>query len=437
MDSNTDKKPTESVLTNKERGIFITLNGQTHHRLPTRVLLRKDFPAIDQHIVIEVNCDTLNPTVLGKFFVSNRQDVKKSFSKEIEAIILKVLKADAAVARINEEFSNRVRAHATPQMASTIEEINRLLANPLAGATLANFGGTTMRATTDAADSHIARGTGRRGEGRTGVEPIPERDPPTFLKLRGDTISCDKRGVFLRVRTDASEKHTASCKLITPDGCGVRATGVTLPFRKGHGAFEVTCEYASLAGSVVPIGVEMALPDGRILTDTRDYEIVRTSDRDKIPSRRQPTQPEVVPVFVDPSHDLWQEIEQGGIAADEVAYRFSYNQTVGRLAVMINRDFSTLRQLKTRLIQKYGTAAAAALERRYSIKLAIMSLPYVEQELNDASGISGLDGDTAHLIRAATARGMLTGEAIEIAQQAAGILNEDDAAEEPEKRRPA
>jgi len=432
------KKPTEALTQHKERGIFVTLNGQTHSRLPTKVLLRKEFPAIDQHIIIEVNCDGLDAFQRGKFFASNRQNIKSGMEDEIAKLILNILRADVNVKNFNDDLANRARNQASLDFNQITSFIQKYLKNPLAGLTNSIFGHTVPSSA--AGNQHTPTKNQNGGNGSGGSSStaavIIERDPPTYVRVSGNEILNHQDVQWIKVVTDAPGKYTDDMIVHLPPFLSEVTVGTSSSrnaFKRGHGAFQVMLAPNTPVGTSGDISVEIPIGNGAsIVSAPRIFTV--TAVQVTKPKSQTKVSPDLVPIFVSPTDPNWSNIEAGNVPVSEVAFRFEYLESNHLLNIWINSEFRPYVHMCQGLA-KYGSAAVERFKCEYTCNLSTTALPWIEKEIDDAKTqvISGTNEHTLHHIRSSFAQGILSYLAIQIESACkSGKLNDDDDAAELE-----
>src|SRR5581483_10659090 len=200
------KRPNEAFV-NPSRPIVLTLNGQNQAEL-SQTIIRKDaeLPFLSQRLICHIDCNNLTAQAKRALFVSTREDARKGMISElIEAEIVKALRSDDELTRLNAEAREQMQKGKDEAASATIKkEVSRLL--KLHGVTVGETEG----------EKKSGDGEGQKPEGpkrppRPKPRPIEMVEPPTFIRIiwpEGEDITfyAGQRR-YVRIETDASSTY--------------------------------------------------------------------------------------------------------------------------------------------------------------------------------------------------------------------------------------
>lgn len=198
-----DSDKTENFAERRKPVVF-TLVGQTHHTESKHSFIEKaNHGFLKDRLVIEVDCDNLTPEGTRIFSSTRDRAVDTREYREIKNKIVKTLKNDDKLKRLNKKYKER----AMKEKASEEEEKAReILADLLESY---ERGKDSGRESSDEGDLDEPPTTGPSTGGTvTEPEPVPDlKDYPTFLEIEnpGEPIEA-KQGRTLRVRVKTNAK---------------------------------------------------------------------------------------------------------------------------------------------------------------------------------------------------------------------------------------
>ncbi len=113
-------------LRESKKRIFYTINGQTHATENASFLNLKDvgLGELENHVVIDVQCERMDKTALSTIFMGNREKIADNrLSRQLKKIVKKNLKEDKKL----KEYVNIIRARRVSKIIEEDEETKKLL----------------------------------------------------------------------------------------------------------------------------------------------------------------------------------------------------------------------------------------------------------------------------------------------------------------------
>lgn len=243
------------------RPIVLTFNGQKQGDLPNTVI-KNDLrlPYLERYLVVQVNCDGLDPTSRRQLFSTTRESLRDSgLLDELRNEIVDKLNADDELRRLDAQRKQRYMRQSSSE---STEHLRRRLANRLR--TFIRSGAAGPGPTTPPADPP--------GPGTETRTPIPVQDPPTFLQVTSSSPHTVYAGKSFRVhfKTDADPTYfidpDAFMAVVTPPAFG-RYTG-SATVHNGYGIAYFQTNEDVQVGDTASIALEVRPPRQRTLSDT-------------------------------------------------------------------------------------------------------------------------------------------------------------------------
>ena len=360
----------ESVLGKDRRNTpcYVTLNGMTQENLPTHVLLKNvRLPYLRNHLVIEINCDQMDPQVKGRFFTSSRERLTRESIEWIKDEITKYLtmqaESDGDLGKLNARYRDAVVAaedgDATAAGRRGMELHARLMKSGAIGTLLSRFGGSSTEGGAQS-DTDAIRTVGRGRPESSGQNAIygragglasqPVLMPiPDILEVRKHTF---KQGAseWVVVRTNGYNDWDTAISATFPDYLTVVER---LPLNNGRCSFYVQCS------SEVEVGtkgrIEATLTRQRVglssLEENADFTVIRGTAGLRRPLKPKTALPNIELVAVEPGQPNWEHMHSGDLPSERVAFNFIDDET--RVRIFWNKRFLAF------------TSAVDEIERRY------------------------------------------------------------------------
>ena len=414
----------ESVLGKERRNTpcYVTLNGMTQENLPTHVILKGvSLPYVRNHLVIEINCDQMDPQVKGRFFTSSRERLTQESLTWIKEEITKYLKMqaepDGDLAKLNTKYRDAVISGDGPEAAAAsrkgMELLARLMRTGAMGTLLSRFGTPSI----NAAESATAREafplkgrSGLEGAQQSGGDTGGKRGQlllmpvPDILEVRKHTF---KQGAseWVIVRTNGYNDWDQAIEVFFPDYLTVVER---LSLANGRLSFYVQCSTEVMIGTKGRI--EASLDRSRVglstLEENAFFTVIRGSAGVPKPSKPKTVLPDIEPIGVEPGQANWEHMHSGEVPHERVAFNFIDDGT--KVRVFWNKKFVAFTSAMDEIERRYRSAP---LSRKfvadYTTYISVLTLATLDAESMVADA-----GETTALIHrmraeAVTANAML------------------------------
>lgn len=380
------------------RPIVMTLNGQTHAEM-TSLLVRKkaELPYLRARLIVHIDCNGLTPEARRTLFVSNREEARRGALYDlVEAEVVRALKADDELARLNAEARDKgLREEdedAAKQMRSEVAKLLRLQGVPVVEAATATAGG---------ASDQEGEPKPHKPRPPRPVVPLETHDPPTYIRLLWDpeepiTFFKTQRR-YIRLETDANSTYHDPAKpeasrinlIVAADG--VTVAGST-PLKGGRMRVILEAAGEPPIGAEGTVRIELSRPGLATLSDERSVRIVAPPKAE--PKSNQLTLPPFKVLPVDgPDDERWASLGWPEDVSTVAATTQTDNET---LIVWYSTVFPPYAKQRARLEQQ-DTALATSFDERYKTWLAVHALLKVQDEkaAETASTRRGEDDDAA------------------------------------------
>lgn len=375
-----------------KRPILFTFNGQTHAEL-SGVLIRSnaDLPFLRNRLVVHVDCNNLTRLAKRDLFASTREDIRKNeISKMIQEEIVKSLKSDDELKRINDEAKKASIQNKAVDSGRIQKEVAKLLQlhyynfNSTLG-----IGGIK---TVEIPDRIAVSVPTTPSHTHNITRKIELHDPPTYVKILHQSpleLYPEKR-LYLRIETDAnSTYHNAddlrSSKFnIYIDGEGLRHSGTT-PLSDGRLRVILDCDKNAEVGTEGDCTIELHRFGLPTLSDKISYKIIeKPLVKD---SKKQVSVPVIKPVpvsgFEDPN---WG---RNGWPYDVNKVASSSVMDEGELDVFYSTVFPPYKQQLDSIL-KNKPALGPAFINQYEILVSLHSV-LLENNKKDAADLEDIE----------------------------------------------
>jgi hypothetical protein len=370
------RRPSEAFV-NPAKPIVLTQNGQNHAEL-SQLIVRKDaeLPYLAQRLICHIDCNSLTPEAKRALFVSSREDARFGVVRDlIEAELVKALKSDDELRRLNEEAKQQGLRERDEDAARKLKrEVARLLR--VHGLAVPEEGSGPGEGDSPKGP----RGVKRRP--RTPPPPLEVHEPPTYLKIvweeeRIDFFGGQRR--YIRLETDANasyhdptDPHASHINFIV-DGLAIRVCGST-SLERGRLRVVLECTSGETVGALGRFRVELQRPGLAMLSDQRTLRIVPEPKQRVGPSKIAVPSFDVRPVA--PDDDLWTTL--GWPESVEVVASDALMEA-GILVIYYSTAFPGFeRQRET--WERKDPDLAESFTRRYEVWLAVHSLLYHQDQ---------------------------------------------------------
>lgn len=167
-------EPVKSILSKERHNspIFVTLNGQTHKNIHSRIIFRNaNLPYLDGYVIVEINCDKMDAATRRAYFTSNREGATRAMEDDIRREMEEFLKAmHGPLGRINREIRDSfLTGKRSPDSQSAVERMAEIMNKPLVGTILSKFGAPV-------ADPKGTDGPGKKTETTTTKKKVTEQE---------------------------------------------------------------------------------------------------------------------------------------------------------------------------------------------------------------------------------------------------------------------
>lgn len=431
--------PVEALL-GRERAntpFFVTLNCMTQDNLPSYKLLQKaGLHFVAGNVIVEVNCDAMDPHLRGQFFTSTRERIHKNWEERLKSEIIKFLQMEreGELGDFDREMKEKLLATADDNSSdarSGLALFARVMKTSVAGALFSRFGVPTNAdvQTKSSVTTHVNPTDNPGGKPkRLGPNRIP-----TQLELAKKTV---KRGEdqWLTIRTDAFDDWDEEISVELPDFLTEVPNG-RIPLRNGRLSISVICD------DEVPLETEgriivrlnrdrVSMPP--LVTETSVMVISATKKpRQKQTKKEEPKDQRGLPEFkVVPVEGhaglFWDQMRAGTLNQDQVAFHHM-EESKGVIILYYNTKFPALAQSLDELTRL--KASAAALERftadyQLNLKLLVIAELNNQHDLESAEALTRLHRSRADAVKANTLMLMVLSERF-------GRESQDDAVEVP------
>jgi len=376
-----------------KRPILFTFNGQTHAEL-SGVLIRSnaDLPFLRNRLVVHVDCNNLTRLARRELFASTREDIRKNeISKMIQEEIVKSLKSDDELRRINDDAR---KASIQNKNADSDKLFQKEVAK-LLQVHFYNFNSTIGIGgikTVEIPDNTIMSVPTTPSHTHNITKKIELRDPPTYVKIlhQSPLEFYPGKRLYLRIETDANSTYHNTDDLrsskfnVYVDGNGVKHSGST-PLCDGRMRVILDCDKNAEVGTEGDCTIELHRFGLQTLSDKILYKIVEEPIVND--SKKQVSIPVKKPIpvsgFEDPNWDRngWPH------DANKVATSSVMNE--GELVVFYSTVFPPYKQQLDKIL-KTKPALGSAFVNQYEILVSLHSL-LLEINKRDASELEDVE----------------------------------------------
>lgn len=330
---------------NTARSIFLTLNGQTHDRMPNTIIARSaNMVWARDNIIMEVRLDEIPLARRKDVMTSSRNRVTTPFHNALRDALVKYLVSHSAVLSPLRAMLTMPKLVDDAGMADhrVMDATNRFLSSPMIGRLL-GFNGRTTGGT----DTGGSSGPGAIDRAIRTERVLALKDIPTFVRIHTDTILRGATDWFV-VRTDSNgaKKVLDGITVTLPTGFHVVETPSSL--KSGAYSLLVRCDDTIPVGSQHEVSVRLFI-DGVVLEDTKTVTVVdyrvqhdRTvkDNSDTKPTRKGKTIPQISWKSVDGKNDVNYGAVFPYSEEDDHFFTFRHDGTV--VEITVNQKHSAI-----------------------------------------------------------------------------------------------
>lgn len=395
-----DTKVPTAAFVNPNKPIVLSLLGQNQGELPIG-LVRKDaeLPHLALRLVGHIQCESLTSAARRSLFVANREDARRgALYERIRGEFLKVLKSDTRLSALNDRARERAAKDededAQQRIRTEVAKLLRLQGVPVSEA-------VAGRPTKDGQRERPAHPRPSRGQ----PTPIPENDPPTFVRFVGgedDAISFyPGQRRYVRVETDAPARFhdaaDAAKSRFNFIASGVVVRGST-PIQGGRLRLIVDAPSDAAVGSSASLRIELSVPGRPTLSADRRIEVVKAPE--VAANEAQPSVPPFKALIVRTqdealAHSLpWDSLENTASSARMEAQE---------LRIFYSAEFPAFRE-KFLAYERRDATLASTFKTRYEIWLSVHSLLLYQDQQGAVAKAGGEDGEDDERVEQAERR---------------------------------
>jgi len=388
-----DNKRPSAAFVDPNRPVILTVHGQSHGELPASIIKKDaDLYFLGTRLIIHLDCNALTPQAKRNLFVANREEIRSGeVLKAIQDEIIRVLRTDDELARLNEEAKNQgIRQRDEQAEAQIRQEVARILRSFGPGLLLPVAGSGRREA--GEAPARLAR-----------PRPVPRptitieiQDPPTFLEIlaEGPIKFYPGQRRYVRVRTDAPARYhnpvnpeQSRFNLILP--LFLHCAGSTA-LKDGRIRFIIEADPSSPVGQTGEIQLQLTRTGLQPLAATAECQVVEAPEPPST-GRQVPTPDfRILPVS-GPEDEQWVTL-QWPEEIEALASSAWFDQ--GRLEIRYSEVFPAFAQPYGRFLQREVTLAES-FRAKYEIWVAVHSLLLHEEKQSKKETSSEESSDQA------------------------------------------
>lgn len=345
-------EPVKSILSKERHNspIFVTLNGQTHKNLHSRVIFRNvNLPYLDGYVIVEVNCDKMDAATRRDYFTSNREGATRAMEDDVRRELEDFFKAmHGPLGRINREIRDSfLTGKRSPDSQSAVERMAEIMNKPLVGTILSKFGAPV-------ADPKGKDGSGKKDattkKKATEQEEIVLTGTPDELEVLNRSIAPGGQ-TFITILTNATNDFAPDIEVDLPP---FLTEEYRLVLDEGRMSVRVKCKPDTPLGEAGKVTVSLKrgainlVAEGIVTVAAREKKETKNSGGDK--KRMMPKINLEVITHLDPR---WGSgMDAGLLAPVEVAYNAKPSGE-GEFDVFINQNFPARKHLADTVAAKF------------------------------------------------------------------------------------
>ncbi|CAM6055313.1 unnamed protein product [Sphagnum tenellum] len=372
------------------KGILITLNGQVHNRLESRYIFGGNgvgLPFVSDHVIINVQIDSIPVGVLDDLLISNRESLKAGFHKELSRVIRDFVRNGPAadyLVRLNDELRQSMNVSASNTVDVSLlanSMVSSRLMGHLLGKSVPNGkpgknkgdSGTGIADTTgEKVDGKGDKDDGQEPRIPTLRKPVVTTNQPTFVAIHKEDFVRGKRE-WLTVRTDANDTFDTAVDLQVPSGFTIISSS---SLHDGRKSFYVQCDQTATDGlfTVCLVGTSIKADKQIRVVDKR--EPAKKPIAQQIAAQSQETSPEIDIIYVDGSGDTSKYYAGFGGSTENVTDFVNYrlDTTNHRIYIYLNTAFEKFAEMKADVERNYGAAILWHLTTNFPIDLTFTAM---------------------------------------------------------------
>lgn len=361
----------------KIENIFCTRHGQTHGRLRSNIMLnRTKKPHIENHMIMEVNLDTISE--ITEIFVADRARLNDNFEHALSDALEKFINGQEIFAEMNAFFkaknlSNNDEVNDEKKHLNMVSIMNDLLGGQF-------FGNVSSDIPT------LGRKKGGKEQGNVPPEISPPiiqtTDNPSFIHIHTTTVVKNDTTWF-KIRTDADDTFADKiCILKKPEWLTVEKSKALC---NGKMSILVKCADVPVDTSGI-INVILTKNDNTFLTVSGNITVVEKSQSQPKKNNSDPAnksenrQPNIIHHWKD---SLIAE-HQESLSIEDVQVEqyknvaFHYFDDGDEINVFLNASFEPFMRYMTSMTKRFGVEIADEFKSNYEASIKAASLGLIE-----------------------------------------------------------
>jgi hypothetical protein len=277
--------------------IVIAFNGQKQGEMSNK-LIKSDLslPYLEKYLIVYVNCDELDSTSRKQLFSTTRESLRDTpLLEELRQLVIDVLDGDDKLKILNKERKNKY----IQNESSSLDSVKQRLKNRVS---------QVIRDEGDSGET-TGGGTTNSGGGKTEErEPIPIKEPPTFLEIVGDETRkvYPGRRFILKFKTDAHPSYfvpDSYLSIVNPEKFG-RYTGTT-NIKDGYGTAYFEVDENINIGEIAEVTLVILIDEN---TKIKDSILVETAEPPKKGGKgNRVNLPNINPQWITKEDEFWEE----------------------------------------------------------------------------------------------------------------------------------
>lgn len=391
--------PVEAIL-GRDRAstpFFVTLNCMTQDNLPSFKLLQKaGLNFISGNVIIEVNCDIMNPHLRGQFFTSSRERIHKSWEDRLKAEIVEFLKMEkrGELGDFDNEMKDKLLASADDDNrdgGTGMALFARVMKTSVAGALFSKFG-RSFSSTIAITESVSVRVNPNDNPGGRPARLGPNRIP-TVVELNKRTVK-QGEAQWITIRTDAYDDWDESISIELPSFLKAIPNG-RIALKNGRLSLSVLCDEDIPLESegVIVVNLDRSRISLPTVTAEAKVMVIRATSKKQKKSERTKQENQaglphfkIVPIEGHAGAN-WDQLRSTGLTQENVAFHYA-EESKGTIFLYYNTKFPALNQSLDELTRrKANQAVVTRFTSDYLLSLKLLAIA----ELNNQHDIDSDD----------------------------------------------
>ncbi len=280
----------------RQHPVVITLNGQNHGEMTSKILVDANLPEVSTSAIVEIRLDGLDEEALNNIITNSREYPKQTpFTRALGGRIAALLEADEALVEIERRRQDEKAKQSSQELN---KRITRFLSSILSDAT------------SDPSEESGGDAPGKRGRKGNPRSEIPAAEPPHILEFISNTPLFVAEGTakLARFRSDArpprysfhGDNPRCFARLELEKGAQEQLSiaGKADVDGRGYGSVTLSCperprSRVTEAKAIGVLALSVQCTDGRMLSARLDVGI-KPKPAEHQKKRRQAIQPEII-----------------------------------------------------------------------------------------------------------------------------------------------